>query len=78
MGDVILNDDINVMGLEPGQAGRTNSCRINCLADEIGSVKITKYAYGESHSQTSYTIPANSRFEFIEPIIIPIEDITVK
>lgn len=78
MGDVILNDGIDVMGLEPGQAGRTNSCRINCLADEIGSVKITKYAYGESHSQTSYTIPKNSRFEFIEPIIIPIEDITVK
>lgn len=77
-GDIILSNDIAVFGVEPGQAARTdNSFSVNCLAEEIGSIKITDYAYGEG-SDRVYTVKREGKFELIDPIIISADDIMIK
>lgn len=77
-GDIILSDDLAVYNIEPGQAARTdNRFSVDCLAEEIGSIKITNYAYGKG-TNSSYTIKSEGNFDLIDPIIIPADDITVK
>ncbi len=59
-------------------AARTdNRFSVDCLAEEIGSIKITNYAYGKG-TNSSYTIKSEGNFDLIDPIIIPADDITIK
>ena len=79
-GDILTTTELYVKELEPGQAG-PSYCpfSLGCDVNEIGSIRVTDYSYGvfNGSNHSSWTTPSGNTFTLNNPIVIPIDQISV-
>lgn len=71
-GDVLADERVNVMELEPGQAATKDSnAIIDCSYSEVDSIKFISYTYGtfSGGSKNSWTTKSGSGGDLIEPYL---------
>ena len=76
-GDILTAVEPCAYNLDVDQAGNTDFVRINCDLNEIAAIKVIGYQYGTGSDLVRKFNTADS-FKLSEPIIIAIEDVTIK
>ena len=79
-GDILTTTELYVKELEAGQAG-PSYCpfSLGCDINEIGSIQVTDYSYGlfNGSNHSSWTTPSGNTFPLNNPIMIPIDQISI-
>jgi hypothetical protein len=74
-GDVITSSDIFVQDLEAGQGGNSGNFSLDCSYDEINSLKIKTYSFGEYLEGRNDVWNAGEAYEFSIPLVYEMSEV---
>jgi hypothetical protein len=74
-GDVITSSDVFIQDLEAGQGGNSGNFTLDCPYDEINSLKIKTYSFGEYLEGRNDVWNAGEVHEFSTPLVYEMSEV---
>jgi hypothetical protein len=74
-GDVITTSGVFVQDLEAGQGGNSGDIALDCPYDEINSLKIKTYSFGEYYQGSTSIWIDGENYQFSTPLVYEMSDV---